>query len=44
MCSLAAAVQGMDETVNNGAQSLYLKVCSLAPGNSAHQIIDRDAL
>jgi hypothetical protein len=26
MCSLAAAVQGMDETVNNGAQSLYLKV------------------
>lgn len=23
MCSLAAAVQGMDETVNNGAQSLY---------------------
>src|SRR6266536_6105095 len=26
MCSLAAAVQGMDETVNNGAQTLYLKV------------------
>lgn len=25
MCSLAAAVQGMDETVNNGAQELYLK-------------------
>ena len=25
MCSLAAAVQGMDETVNNGAQALYLK-------------------
>jgi MFS family permease len=25
MCSLAAAVQGMDETVNNGAQMLYLK-------------------
>jgi MFS family permease len=25
MCSLAAAVQGMDETVNNGAQTLYLK-------------------
>ncbi|CAG8888156.1 unnamed protein product [Penicillium egyptiacum] len=23
MCSLAAAVQGMDETVNNGAQSIY---------------------
>lgn len=28
MCSLAAAVQGMDETANNGAQALYLKVCS----------------
>lgn len=26
MCSLAAAVQGMDETVNNGAQAIYLKV------------------
>lgn len=26
MCSLAAAVQGMDETVNNGAQAFYLKV------------------
>lgn len=25
MCSLAAAVQGMDETVNNGAQTKYLK-------------------
>lgn len=25
MCSLAAAVQGMDETVNNGAQALYLE-------------------
>ena len=25
MCSLAAAVQGMDETVNNGAQALYIK-------------------
>lgn len=23
MCSLAAAVQGMDETVNNGAQAIY---------------------
>lgn len=27
MCSLAAAVQGMDETANNGAQAIYLKVC-----------------
>lgn len=26
MCSLAAAVQGMDESVNNGAQALYIKV------------------
>jgi hypothetical protein len=26
MCSLAAAVQGMDETVNNGAQVIYLEV------------------
>lgn len=26
MCSLAAAVQGMDETVNNGAQAIYLDV------------------
>ncbi|KAJ5294535.1 hypothetical protein N7508_009356 [Penicillium antarcticum] len=25
MCSLAAAVQGMDETVNNGAQAIYMK-------------------
>ncbi|KAN0068909.1 Sugar transporter domain containing protein [Elaphomyces granulatus] len=25
MCSLAAAVQGMDETVNNGAQTIYLQ-------------------
>lgn len=28
MCSLAAAVQGMDETVNNGAQAIYLTVGS----------------
>ena len=30
MCSLAAAVQGMDETVNNGAQAIYMKpdVCA----------------
>ena len=26
MCSLAAAVQGMDETANNGAQAFYLPV------------------
>ena len=29
MCSICAAVQGMDETVNNGAQTLYLKVRQL---------------
>ena len=26
MCSICAAVQGMDETANNGAQVFYLKV------------------
>lgn len=26
MCSLAAAVQGMDETANNGAQAIYIEV------------------
>lgn len=26
MCSLAAAVQGMDETANNGANAIYFKV------------------
>lgn len=31
MCSLAAAVQGMDETVNNGAQAIYLDVISPPP-------------
>ncbi|KAJ3494935.1 hypothetical protein NLG97_g3755 [Lecanicillium saksenae] len=30
MCSLAAAVQGMDETVNNGAQALYLEELNIA--------------
>lgn len=30
MCSLAAAVQGMDETVNNGAQAIYLDVSTLS--------------
>lgn len=38
MCSLAAATQGMDETVNNGAQAFYLKQFNL-DGNG-----DRDAL
>ncbi|PLN77167.1 and other transporter-domain-containing protein [Aspergillus taichungensis] len=31
MCSLAAAVQGMDETVNNGAQALYLTELGIVP-------------
>lgn len=33
MCSLAAAVQGMDETVNNGAQALYLEDLDVAGDN-----------
>lgn len=33
MCSMAAAVQGMDETVNNGAQAFYLQQLNVAgPG------------
>ncbi|KMU88114.1 hypothetical protein CIHG_05882 [Coccidioides immitis H538.4] len=31
MCSIAAAVQGMDETVNNGAQRLYLERFNIKP-------------
>ena len=33
MCSLAAAVQGMDETANNGANSLYLDILNVAGDN-----------
>ncbi|KAK4942861.1 hypothetical protein LTR10_017437 [Elasticomyces elasticus] len=33
MCSMAAAVQGMDETVNNGAQALYLKQLGITDTN-----------
>lgn len=33
MCSMAAAVQGMDETVNNGAQALYLVDLDIAGPN-----------
>jgi hypothetical protein len=33
MCSLAAAVQGMDETVNNGAQALYLDYFNIKPAD-----------
>ncbi|KAI9737636.1 MAG: hypothetical protein M1818_005640 [Claussenomyces sp. TS43310] len=32
MCSLAAAVQGMDETANNGAQRLYLQHFGIVKG------------
>ena len=31
MCSLCAAVQGMDETANNGAQVFYLKRFNILP-------------
>ncbi|KAL1859684.1 hypothetical protein VTK73DRAFT_7502 [Phialemonium thermophilum] len=33
MCSIAAAVQGQDETVNNGAQALYLSELDVAGPN-----------
>src|ERR1700759_696205 len=33
MASLAAAVQGMDETVNNGAQAFYLDELGITSGN-----------
>ena len=35
MCSMAAAVQGMDETVNNGAQTLYLRQFGIQPDPSS---------
>ncbi|KAF2231111.1 hypothetical protein EV356DRAFT_490827 [Viridothelium virens] len=34
MASLAAAVQGMDETVNNGAQAFYLDVFNIVPADN----------
>ncbi|KAJ5239427.1 hypothetical protein N7468_004046 [Penicillium chermesinum] len=34
MCSLSAAVQGMDETVNNGAQAYYLKKFGIENSNN----------
>ncbi|CAK4035009.1 MFS sugar transporter [Lecanosticta acicola] len=33
MSSLAAAVQGMDESVNNGAQAFYLKELNVSPSD-----------
>ncbi|OAQ67318.1 sugar porter (SP) family MFS transporter [Pochonia chlamydosporia 170] len=40
MCSLAAAVQGMDETVNNGAQELYLRHFRIKTENGEPAIFD----
>jgi hypothetical protein len=38
MCSMAAAVQGMDETVNNGAQALYLKELNITEERFGSQV------
>lgn len=40
MCSLAAAVQGMDETVNNGAQALYLKELNITSDRFSQKMVD----
>lgn len=40
MCSMAAAVQGMDETVNNGAQAIYLKNLGINTKFSGKQLDD----
>ncbi|KIX06369.1 uncharacterized protein Z518_04345 [Rhinocladiella mackenziei CBS 650.93] len=40
MCSLAAAVQGMDETVNNGAQALYLKELNITTDRFSQDMVD----
>ncbi|OAG38845.1 hypothetical protein AYO21_06876 [Fonsecaea monophora] len=40
MCSLAAAVQGMDETVNNGAQALYLKQLNITTKRFSQGMVD----
>lgn len=40
MCSLAAAVQGMDETVNNGAQALYLKQLNITTDRFSKDMVD----
>ena len=41
MCSLCAAVQGMDETVNNGAQIFYLKVRQLDESTAGKLLADQ---
>ena len=38
MCSICAAVQGMDETANNGAQKFFLEVYNSAPKQSISMI------
>ncbi|KAL9622300.1 MAG: hypothetical protein Q9160_003311 [Pyrenula sp. 1 TL-2023] len=40
MCSLAAAVQGMDETVNNGAQAIYLKQLNITEERFSKNMVD----
>ncbi|KAL1848474.1 hypothetical protein Plec18170_008072 [Paecilomyces lecythidis] len=40
MCSLAAAVQGMDETVNNGAQAIYLKRLNITTDRFSQSMVD----
>ena len=40
MCSLAAAVQGMDETVNNGAQALYLEELNITQRRFSKGMVD----
>lgn len=40
MCSLAAAVQGMDETVNNGAQALYLEELNVTTRRFSQKTVD----
>ncbi|ETN37699.1 uncharacterized protein HMPREF1541_07322 [Cyphellophora europaea CBS 101466] len=40
MCSMAAAVQGMDETVNNGAQALYLEDLGITQKRFSKGMVD----
>ncbi|KAL8741980.1 MAG: hypothetical protein Q9190_005473 [Brigantiaea leucoxantha] len=40
MCSLCAAVQGMDETVNNGAQYFYLKRFNVQEPRFSKNMVD----
>jgi hypothetical protein len=40
MCSLAAAVQGMDETVNNGAQAIYLSQLNITTDRFSPGMVD----